>query len=260
MLTVDLDRLGVGPGQLLLDLGCGGGRHAFAAMERGATVVALDASADELRAAGAIGAALADQGAAGTLALVRGDALRLPFRDASVDRVIASEVLEHVSDDRVVFAEIARVLRPGGRVALSVPRTAPEVVCWALSDAYHNRPGGHVRIFGRSELLRRATAAGLSVEGWGWAHGLHSPYWWLRALVGVDREDHPLVRAYHRLLVWEIERRPASLRHLSAVIDPLLGKSMVLYAHRPRALAPTGALGEATGLLLETEPEPVRVP
>jgi len=260
MLTVDFERLQVGPGQVLVDLGCGAGRHAFAAMESGASVVALDPSADELETVAAMGAALALEGASGTLSSLRGDALRLPFHDASVDVVVASEVLEHVSDDRVALAEIARVLRPGGRCALSVPRTGPEVLCWALSDAYHSRPGGHVRIFGRSQLARRAEGAGLVVDSWGFAHGLHSPYWWLRALVGIDREDHPAVRAYHRLLVWEIERRPASLRRLAKFVDPLLGKSMVLYAHRPRALAPTGALGEATGLLLETEPEPVRVP
>ncbi|MFI5427919.1 hypothetical protein [Aeromicrobium sp. UC242_57] len=34
------------------------------------------------------------------------------------------------------------------------------------------------------------------------AHALHSPYWWLKCAVGVNREQHPLVRAYHRPLVW----------------------------------------------------------
>ena len=46
MLTVDFDRLDLRPGQRLLDLGCGGGRHSYEAMRRGATVVALDADVD----------------------------------------------------------------------------------------------------------------------------------------------------------------------------------------------------------------------
>ena len=46
MLTVDYDRLGVGPGDRVLDLGCGFGRHAFEAARRGASVVALDAGPD----------------------------------------------------------------------------------------------------------------------------------------------------------------------------------------------------------------------
>ena len=48
MLTVDYDRLGVGPGDLVLDLGCGFGRHAFEAARRGASVVALDAGPEEV--------------------------------------------------------------------------------------------------------------------------------------------------------------------------------------------------------------------
>ena len=51
MLTVDFDRLGLADGERLLDLGCGGGRHAFEAMRRGATVVALDYDAAELEGA-----------------------------------------------------------------------------------------------------------------------------------------------------------------------------------------------------------------
>src|SRR3712207_8881866 len=51
--------------------------------------------------------------------------------DASVDRVIASEVLEHIPDDARAMAEIARVLKPGGTVAVTVPRFGPERVCWA---------------------------------------------------------------------------------------------------------------------------------
>jgi len=49
MLTVDFDRFGLRPGHRLLDMGCGGGRHAFAALRHGATVVALDYDAAELK-------------------------------------------------------------------------------------------------------------------------------------------------------------------------------------------------------------------
>jgi SAM-dependent methyltransferase len=236
VLTVDYDRLGLLPKERLLDLGCGGGRHAFEAARRGAHVVALDAGRQEIADVRAVFAAMAEagelDGAAVALAL-QGDARRLPFEDASFDRIIASEVLEHIPEDTDALAELARVLRPGGTLAATVPRFGPEAVNWALSRQYHDVPGGHVRIYRRSQLQQRMRAAGLRPVGHHHAHGLHSPYWWLKCLVGVDRADHPAVKAYHRLLVWDITARPWLTRRAEAVLDPVMGKSLVVYAEKP---------------------------
>lgn len=84
---------------------------------------------------------------------MEGDALNLPFPDESFDVVIISEVMEHIPDDKGVLAEMVRVLRPGGRIAITVPRYGPEKVCWTLSDAYHEVEGGHIRIYKADELL-----------------------------------------------------------------------------------------------------------
>lgn len=237
MLTVDYDRLGLRPGERLLDLGCGGGRHAFEAARRGAQVVALDAGASEIEQVRAVLGAMAEAGeleSGGEATALRGDARRLPFADGSFDRVIAAEVLEHIPEDTEAMAELARVLRPGGILAVTVPRFGPELVNWALSTQYHDVPGGHVRIYRRSVLGRRLRRSGLRLVGCHHAHGLHSPYWWLKCLVGVDRDQQPLVAAYHRLLVWDITQRPWVTRAAAAVLDPLVGKSMVLYAEKPR--------------------------
>src|SRR5690606_24995896 len=147
------------------------------------------------------------------------------------------EVLEHVPNDADAFDELARVLKPGGVLAITVPAWLPERVCWALSDEYHAPavPGGHVRIYTEPELRTKLRAAGLVPGGAHHTHGLHSPYWWLRCAVGPNRpiDDSALVRAYHRLLCWEIERQPAALRLASRVLDPVIGKSLVLYARKP---------------------------
>jgi SAM-dependent methyltransferase len=232
VLTVDFDRLGVRPGARLLDLGSGPGRHAFEACRRGAQVVCADLLHDDLQRAIATLTAMAEAGEApraSWFGAARADALALPFPDASFDHVIAAEVLEHILDDRRAMREIARVLRPGGTAAVSVPRWLPERVCWALSDRYHDRPGGHVRIYRGEELRSRLAAAGLRVTGFDHVHALHAPYWWLRCAVGPDDERAWPVRQYHRFLVWDIVRRPRGVRLVERALDPVIGKSLVVY-------------------------------
>jgi SAM-dependent methyltransferase len=238
MLTVDFGLLPIQPGDRLLDLGCGGGRHAFEAARRGARVVALDMNPSELDQVTAIFAAMAQAGeipAGGSGAAVAGDATCLPFPDGSFDKVIAAEVLEHLPADQIAMNEIARILRPGGVAAVTVPAWLPERVCWRLSDDYHNTPGGHVRIFTRRELAAKLSRSGLTVTGQHRAHGLHSPYWWLKCAVGVHNDDHPLASAYHKVLVWDIMRKPAITRLADQALNPLLGKSLVVYVgkHAP---------------------------
>jgi SAM-dependent methyltransferase len=239
MLTCDYDRLGLVRGDVLLDLGCGFGRHAYEAARRGADVIALDAGGDEVRGVAATFAAMADAGelhdATSRVGTVQGDAFRLPFADATFDRVICSEVLEHLPDDRTAMGELARVLRPGGTMAVTVPRYGPELVNWALSDEYHAVKGGHIRIYRRRQLLGRLRSSGLEVTGTGHAHGLHSPYWWLKCAVGTTNEDHAMVRAYHNLLVKDIVEAPRSTRLADRVLSPVIGKSIVVYLRRPAA-------------------------
>ncbi len=238
----------MGPGDRLLDLGCGAGRHAFEAYRRGADVVAFDADEAELRQVAALTAAMREAGEAPATArasAVRGDATGMPFADGTFDKVIAAEVLEHVPADQQAMREIARVLRPGGTVAVTVPAWLPERICWRLSDDYHNTPGGHVRIFTRAELETKLARAGLLVGGHHHAHGLHSPYWWLKCAVGVTDDDHPLARAYHRLLVWDIMQHPAPTRVAERMLNPLIGKSLVVYATKPATPAPHGTAATA---------------
>jgi SAM-dependent methyltransferase len=221
----------------VLDLGCGEGRHAFEAFRRGASVVAVDWGRSEVETTKRWLGAIAEAGEApegGHYEVVRGDLTALPFPDASVDRVMASEVLEHIPDDAAAFAEIARVLKPGGRAVVTVPRYGPERICWALSDAYHANEGGHIRIYRRDVLRTRLAAAGLTPGESHHAHALHAPFWWLKCAVGVER-DTAAVRAYHRFLVWDLMQRPRVTRTAERLLDPVLGKSLVVYADKPAA-------------------------
>jgi SAM-dependent methyltransferase len=238
MLTVRYDWLGLTPGDRFLDLGCGFGRHAFEAARHGARVIALDSADTELKEVRNTFAAMADAGEideSSFVGTINGDATALPFADASFDRVVASEVLEHIPDDARALGELTRVLRPGGTMAVTVPSLLPERVCWLLSEEYHAPfvPGGHVRIYREWELRSRMREAGLKPGAAHHAHALHSPYWWLRCLVGPAYADHPAVAAYRRLLEWDIVKAPPVTRWADRLLNPVLGKSLVVYARKP---------------------------
>lgn len=237
MLTVDFDQFPVGPGDRVLDMGCGAGRHAFALARLGADIVALDMDADELQSVSAMFDAMREEGEIpiGTVtSSVRGNAYTLPFEDNTFDRIVAAEVLEHLPEDTTAMAELARVLKPGGMIAVSVPRWLPEKLCWALSDDYHEVEGGHVRIYRGTVLIDRLSATGLEPLGEHHAHSLHSPYWWLKCAVGVENSENRLVDGYHRLLVWDMMKAPRLTRTAERVLNPLIGKSLVVYLSKPK--------------------------
>ncbi len=104
---VMLDRAGDVTGLDVLDVGCGEGRFARMLAERGAHVVGIDPTPDLIEAGRAKGAAVK---------YLLGTAERLPVDDASADLVICYLVLIDVNDHRRAIAEMARALRPGGRL------------------------------------------------------------------------------------------------------------------------------------------------
>jgi SAM-dependent methyltransferase len=236
VLTVDFDRLGIGDGSRVIDVGCGAGRHSFEAYRRGADVVAFDQDAAELDNVDAVFRAMADAGEVSPSAhaeTVVGDALALPYPDRTFDCVIASEILEHVPADNTMIDELIRVLKVGGRLAVTVPRWLPERLCWLLSDDYHSNEGGHVRIYQANRLRAKIAQRGMALTHTHYAHALHAPFWWLKCLVGVNNSGHPAVAAYHKMLVWDMMQRPRVTRLAESTLNPLIGKSVALYFEKP---------------------------
>ncbi|NYJ76172.1 class I SAM-dependent methyltransferase [Allobranchiibius huperziae] len=235
MITIRFDTFDVHPGMSFIDVGCGQGRHSYEAYRRGARVTAFDLNESDLADVKTMFGAMEAEGQGGpggSAEVQHGDVTQMPFADDSFDRVLASEILEHIPDVDVAIGEIARIAKPGGLVAVTVPRNWPEQICWKLSDEYHEVEGGHVRIFKATDLVRRLTAAGLEPIGQHHAHALHSPYWWIKCASGTEREN-ALTRGYHRLLVWDMMRAPAVTRVAERALNPVMGKSFVVYLRKP---------------------------
>jgi SAM-dependent methyltransferase len=168
--------------------------------------------------------------------MLQGDAFHLPFQNASFDRVICSEVMEHVHDFRGAARELARVTRPGGTLAVTIPTATSEHLYLRLGDDYFESPGGHIRIFRPRTLAEGLAAAGFATVGVGFAHGLHTPYWVLRSVMGLPRADSSLlVRSYRQFLI----RATASrfLERVERVLNRICPKSVILYAERRGAAA-----------------------
>lgn len=112
------EEIGDVAGLAVLDLGCGTGRHALWLAARGAAVTAVDFSP------GMLEEARRKRGAQAVRFLVHDLKEPLPFSDASFDRVVSGLVLEHLGDLDRFFAEMRRVLRPGGRAVVSAMHPA----------------------------------------------------------------------------------------------------------------------------------------
>jgi ubiquinone/menaquinone biosynthesis C-methylase UbiE len=236
VLTIDFNKLNIKSGYRILDIGCGSGRHTCgAARFKQVTVIGVDINPGEVNEAKKRLEFQEKTGLSdGCWNVLVADINRLPFDDNFFDLVICTEVLEHISDQKSAVHEVVRVLKPGMDAAVSVPRYWPEQICWRLSEEYRSAENGHIRIYKKAELVKLLEQAGLKHWTSHYAHSLHSPYWWIKCLVGPSKEDSRLVNLYHRFLTWDILKRPAITLFLDRLLNPVLGKSAVLYLRKDR--------------------------
>ena len=231
--TIDLDLLGLRDGDRLLDVGCGTGRHVINACRRRCVAIGLDRDLWELQALKFLGFCLGTEGKLRARAgVAQADALHLPFADASLDRIICTEVFEHVPDDALLLAELARVLRPGGSIAVSVPDALSEWLVWRVASVQRMPPGEHVRLYRRGQMERLLRSHGFDVYARRFRHSLETPYWllWLGAQDGGVRRR--LSAAWKDFL----GDRSAEGSHLLTRVEDLgnrvLPKSAVFYASK----------------------------
>jgi SAM-dependent methyltransferase len=184
--------LAAGPGPEVLDAGAGQGTLSAKLAALGFQVTSSDASPTAV--------AVLREHAPGPV--IEADVTSLPFESQSFDAAVLGEVLEHVEDDRGALEEVARVLRPRGVFALSVPAN-PKL--YGGSDVW----AGHVRRYTRPALIDACTSAGFVVErclGWGFPvarlyhRHVYERYLDRRGPAPPARRQQPLVRLLGGLL------------------------------------------------------------
>ena len=230
MLTFDFNRININPEGTMLDLGCGEGRHIFGVMEKFPDLkcIGLDPHIESLDKAFE-GLKFLESISNTKTSFLSGSAYSLPFCDDSFDLVVCSEVLEHLHDYKDAIKEINRVLKPGGQFLASVPAEFPEKICWFLSEAYQNQPGGHLRIFKKNELIKEIAEHNFSFESSQRFHSIHSAYWWLRCLFWKSQESNIIIKLYKKILERHILKKPFFLDSIDKFFNPFLGKSIAFY-------------------------------
>ncbi len=229
MLTVDFHELKLKPGFAVLDAGCGSGRHlrALAGLP-GLKIVGVDRNQRDVDEALKALREMPDV-LSRDHAVMCADITRLPFPDDYFDCVICSEVLEHIPEHEAALTELVRILKPNGNLVVSVPRYFSERICWLISSAYSRDEGGHIRIYKKKKLQKMLAGHGMLCWKINYKHALHTPYWWLKCLVGIKNDDNGFVKLYHRFLVWDMFCKPKAVRILEEALNPLIGKSIVFY-------------------------------
>ncbi len=234
MLTVNYEKLAVSRGHLALDAGCGEGRHSFEFIKRGAQVFSMDLDMDSLLKARFNLAQInrAGQSHEDSRFLVHvGDALNLPFNDETFDRIICSEVMEHVEDDELALSEFVRVLKKNGLIAITVPTFFSELVYDAMTYEYFTSPGGHIRKYLPKKLASMMDRNNLQIYDIDFKHSFHTIWWMIRCVVGLHLNDHPMTKGYHRFL--HLGLFSPFMRKCERFFDNFFPKSMVLYAWKP---------------------------
>jgi SAM-dependent methyltransferase len=197
-----------GPGRAL-DIGAAGGGNTRVLTAHGWQAVALEYSDS-----------VADVARARSIRAVRADARELPVRSRTCGLVTAFDVLEHIDEDYLAAAEIARVLQPGGVALIAVPC---DMALWSA----HDDAVGHVRRYSRSGLTSCIQKAGLTIERiWSWNVLLRPAAAWRRkSSAGSDLgEVSPLVNGLLTAVV-------IAERYLPVKSWP--GVSLMVRARRP---------------------------
>lgn len=214
--------LGLKPGDLVLDIGCAGGKGTLAIQDLGYRVIGIELLAELLKEMRATPETEA-------LTACQADATALPLPEGAVQGVFLIEVLEHIPDTAGVLREVRRVLAPDGRACIAVPTGYTERVYDRLHPRY-TRNAEHVHQFHRADLERQLAGAGLRVVNVRTANLGPAIAWLAHAVLRTDADPtgrvlrHGWIDTAVSGMLWGLRRVPL-VRNGVAALERRVGKS-----------------------------------
>jgi SAM-dependent methyltransferase len=229
---IDFAEFDIAPGDIVVDVGCGGGDVCVYAAERGASVIGIDIEPELIarttQAMNAIGAH-AFRG-------IVSDANPIPLPDGTATVVVATEVMEHVPDPARFLGELARIARPGARILLSVPHPSSEAIMKLIAPDWYWQPPLHINVFEPEDLDRLFAEAGLAIDARHPSGFYWSMWWFCRMAIGMehkfaDTPDHPIFRHWNATMAELVNTSSGHL--ILEELNRRVPKSQVVIAHKP---------------------------
>jgi len=220
----------IGPGDRVLDIGCGDGTYAHFCTEMGAEVLLADVDAASLRAAEERIRSAHPELVSSVLLSETG---RLPLPDDSFTRVVAMEVMEHLDDWQSFLDGLVRVGRPGALYLLSVPGPEGEWLQKGVAPAYLFEKPNHINIFEREEFRQIIESAGLEVVHQAYYGFFWTVWWMLFWSTGRELGDAAPPVADYWLQTWARLLHAPHGERIKHALDQVLPKNQIVVARKP---------------------------
>ena len=228
---VDLEELRISDDSWVLDLGCGTGQFSIPLLERGCRAVSVDLDVPRL---GEVRDACAEKNL--TARILLGDGANLPFHSESFDAVVCREMIEHTGEPGAVVEEIKRVLKPQGRLCVTVPSAHTErYFQWV--DSRWLAMAGHVNVFTRATMCELLEAHGFHVLEIRGRNFFYSLFWFIHTLTKTTHDGTGRIKDHFGLSrrifrAWRMLGNGRTKRGIEGVGNLIFPKSYVYYCER----------------------------
>lgn len=219
------------PDDIVLDAGCGDTSFLSFCAKQGPEVIFTDIDAQCV-----IGMKKRLEGSpAKSVNGLVSDASSLPLADASISKIVAMEIIEHVDDPAALLNELVRVGVPGAQYLITAPDPVAETLQKELAPAEYFKKPHHIRIIERKEFEQWVTDAGLVIEQKKY-YGFHWSMWWLffwACKQEFSEPWHPLLKSWTK--TWALLLKTPDGASVKRVLDKFMPKSQAIIARKPTA-------------------------